>query len=280
MTPDHPGKASQAEFDVIQNRIALALAKRESLVKSWNTSSTQASDSTKTEEELEAEDILHFRREPANLGVGALIPSHFLVSEAQQNNKSLRAKFFPLKGLRASKARDADEKAISAKRAKRDDSSDDEGGRSSLGKAKKQKTGRHTVVVVQEAGTKLKQKSHTELNNFVPPNQGGPTNIKAEMEDIKAEMRRLKGSSTEDFGDHSRSATVIGTGSGPTSQGPEETSSSTHNEELGTASLSFDAKNNSGNLQNNIRGEAPNGSKDASRKKKKRNKRKEQRAAK
>ncbi|RDW95240.1 hypothetical protein BP5796_01003 [Coleophoma crateriformis] len=150
MAPETSAKASQAEFDVIQNRIALALAKRESLVKSWNTSS-RTQEPTKTEEELDAEDALHFRREPPNLGVGAPIPSHFLVSEAQQNNKSLRAKFFPMKGLKASKTRDAEEKAASAKRAKRGDSSDEEEGRSALGKAKKQKINKYTAPVVESA---------------------------------------------------------------------------------------------------------------------------------
>jgi hypothetical protein len=62
-----------------------------------------------------------------------------LVSEAERNNKSLRAKFFPAKGLKASKERDAEEKLVRVKRGLRDESSDEEEGRSALGRAKKQK---------------------------------------------------------------------------------------------------------------------------------------------
>lgn len=141
-------KTTQEEFDIIQNRIQLALAKREALVKSWTASSSRK-ESTKTEEELEAEDAALFRSEPPYLGVGAPIPSHFLVSDAERNNKSLRAKFFPGKGLKGSKPRDEEEKAASAKRALNEESSDDEGGRSSLGKAKKLKT-KATPAPVEE----------------------------------------------------------------------------------------------------------------------------------
>jgi len=142
MAPVHASKsakASKEEFDVISNRLALALAKRESIIKSWTASSSRPRPAEKTQAELEAEDAALFHNEPAHLGVGAPIPSHFLVSEAERNNKSLRAKFFPPKGLKASKARDAEEKAASMKRGLRDESSDEEEGRSGLGRAKKQK---------------------------------------------------------------------------------------------------------------------------------------------
>jgi hypothetical protein len=69
------------------------------------------------------------------------------VSDAERNNKSLRAKFFPVKGLKASKARDAEEKAASAKRAAREEDSDEEQGRSGLGRAKKFKTKPKTIPV-------------------------------------------------------------------------------------------------------------------------------------
>lgn len=133
-------KVSKEDFDIISNRIAVALAKRESLIKSWTASSSRPREPEKTEAELEAEDAALFRNEPPYLGVGAPIPSHFLVSEAERNNKSLRAKFFPSKTLNASKARDAEEKAASAKRGLNAESSDEEQGRSGLGRAKKRKT--------------------------------------------------------------------------------------------------------------------------------------------
>jgi hypothetical protein len=131
---------SKEELDVISNRIAIALAKREKLVKSWTALSARPKEPEKTQEELDAEDAALFRNQPPYLGVGAPIPSHFLVSDAERNNKSLRAKFFPTKGLKGSKSRDEEEKAASAKRGLIDESSDEEGGRSSVGKAKKRKT--------------------------------------------------------------------------------------------------------------------------------------------
>jgi hypothetical protein len=143
MTSEEPvksAKTSKEEFDIISNRLAVALAKRESLIKSWTASSSRPHPPRKTQEDLDAEDAALFRNEPAYLGVGAPIPSHFLVSEAERNNKSLRAKFFPTKGLKASKARDAEEKAASAKRGLKEESSDEEEGRSGLGRAKKLKT--------------------------------------------------------------------------------------------------------------------------------------------
>ena len=145
--PPKSAKVSKEDFDVISNRIAVALAKRESLIKSWTASSSRPRDPEQTEAELEAEDAALFRNEPAYLGVGAPIPSHFLVSEAERNNKSLRAKFFPSKTLKASKARDAEEKAASAKRGLNDESSDEEEGRSGLGRAKKRRMQRTEPVM-------------------------------------------------------------------------------------------------------------------------------------
>lgn len=153
MAPDEPpkyAKLSKEDFDIISNRIAVALAKRESLIKSWTASSSCPRPAEKTQEELDAEDAALFRSEPPFLGVGAAIPSHFLVSETERNNKSLRAKFFPAKTLKASKARDAEEKAASAKRGLKEESSDEEEGRSGLGRAKKRKT--KTTEHIQEAG--------------------------------------------------------------------------------------------------------------------------------
>jgi hypothetical protein len=154
MAPDEPPKSaklSKEDFDIISNRIAVALAKRESLIQSWTASSSRPRPAEKTQAELDAEDAALFRSEPPFLGVGAAIPSHFLVSEAERNNKSLRAKFFPAKTLKASKARDAEEKAASAKRGLKEESSDEEEGRSGLGRAKKRKMKTRNEPI-QEAG--------------------------------------------------------------------------------------------------------------------------------
>jgi hypothetical protein len=154
MAPDEDAKSakvSKEDFDVISNRIAVALAKREALIKSWTASSSRERPPEKTEAELEAEDAALFRNEPPYLGVGAPIPSHFLVSEAERSNKSLRAKLLPSKTLKASKARDAEEKAASAKRGLKDESSDEEQGRSGLGRAKKRKT-QTRIESAEEAG--------------------------------------------------------------------------------------------------------------------------------
>lgn len=143
MAPDEAhksAKVSKEDFDVISNRIAVALAQREALIRSWTASSLRERPPEKTEAELEAEDAALFRNEPPYLGVGAAIPPEYLVSEAERSNKSLRAKLLPSKTLKASKARDTEEKAASAKRGLKDESSDEEQGRSGLGRAKKRRT--------------------------------------------------------------------------------------------------------------------------------------------
>ncbi|KAG0647798.1 hypothetical protein D0Z07_5866 [Hyphodiscus hymeniophilus] len=158
-----PFKISQEDFDTVQNRIQLALAKHENIVKSWIASSSRK-EPTKTQEQLDAEDAALFRNEPPYLGVGALIPAEFLVSDAERNNKSLRAKLFPTKGLKGSKPRDSEEKAASAKRALNTDSSDEEDGRSSLGKAKKMKTakGETEPIPVEHPADKIKHNVNDE----------------------------------------------------------------------------------------------------------------------
>ncbi len=143
MAPDEAHKstkASKEDFDANLNRIAVALAQREALIKSWTASSLRERPPEKTEAELEAEDAALFRNEPPYLGMGAAIPPEYLVSVAERSNKSLRAKLLPSKTLKASKARDAEEKAASVKRGLKDESSDEEQGRSGLGRAKKRKT--------------------------------------------------------------------------------------------------------------------------------------------
>jgi hypothetical protein len=160
-----PAQTPREELDIISNRVAIALAKREKLIKSWTASSTREREPEKTQAELDAEDAALFRNEPPYLGVGAAVPSHFLISDAERNNKTLRAKFFPGKGLKPSKQRDAEEKAASAKRGLKEESSDDEGGRSSLGKAKKRKispTPKHTQAVEDAVKSSVKEEEAKE----------------------------------------------------------------------------------------------------------------------
>jgi len=135
---------AQTELDAISNRIQLALAKREELVRSWTSRSAREDKTRKTDEELDAEDALLFRVQPAYLGVGCPIPEKFLIGEADRSKKSLEARLG--KGLQASKRRDAEEKAASAKRGLHGNSSDEEEGRSSLGKKKKKKILRKKAV--------------------------------------------------------------------------------------------------------------------------------------
>ncbi|KAF8864425.1 hypothetical protein BDZ45DRAFT_37588 [Acephala macrosclerotiorum] len=183
-------KQAKEDFAVISNRLAVAFAKRESLIKSWTASSSRPQPPTKTEEELEAEDAILFRNQPQYLGVGAPIPSHFLVSEADRNNKSLRAKFFPTKGLKASKARDAEEKAASAKRGLKEESSDEEEGRSGLGRAKKLKMTRKTEPVrkvVGEDGESEEESRATmvKANKLKTINAGVPKDTKGSLGNVE-----------------------------------------------------------------------------------------------
>lgn len=163
-------KSSKEEFDIISNRISIALAARSNLIKSWTAASSSVhKQPRKTEAELDAEDAAHFRSEPAYLGVGAPIPSNFLVSDAERSNKSLRAKFFPGKGLKASKARDVEEKAASKKRGLGAGSSDEEEGRSGVGRAKKLKSTTQVKKVAEEEDTPkaTKEQHKPQLNEEV-----------------------------------------------------------------------------------------------------------------
>lgn len=203
MAPEGSAKSAQASkeaLDVISNRISLALAKHDNLVKSWTAASGRPKQREKTQEELEAEDAALFQKRPTYLGVGAPIPSHFLVSDAERNNKTLRAKFFPTKGLKGSKPRDEEEKAASAKRAKVEESSDEEEGRSALGKAKKRK--RTTDLPTRVAH--VEEKSTVKGGDIAAARPKGNSNITAEEavpkdeEDIKAPPDEDKVPSTLD----------------------------------------------------------------------------------
>lgn len=155
MAPEAASKKfAAAEFDVIQNRLAIALAKRESLIKSWTKSSARPQPPPKTKEQIEAEDADIYKREPATLGLGAPVPKEYKDGDMKRaeikTNESLRKRLLgKTGGLQASKPRDAAEKAQSAKRRRKDDSSDEEEGRSSLGKAKKVTKPREEPVKVK-----------------------------------------------------------------------------------------------------------------------------------
>ena len=196
MTPEDSIKLTQASkeaLDVISSRISIALAKHDKIVKSWITLSSRPKDNEKTQEELEAEDAALFRKTPQYLGVGAPIPSHFLVSDAERNNKSLRAKFFPAKGLKGGKPRDREEKAASAKRSKVEESSDEEAGRSALGKAKKLK---RTTDRPSKA-TEVEEKSYVKGGNDPTTLSKRNSNIKIEKT-LSKEVKDSQGLNNQD----------------------------------------------------------------------------------
>lgn len=118
------------ELDVIDNKVSMALARHEEIVNGWmKASNITPKPPVKTENEIDAQII-------GNAG-GKISSSRFLKAPAGLGDKSLHARLLPSKTLKASKRRDAEEKAASAKRALREESSDDEEGRSGLGKTKK-----------------------------------------------------------------------------------------------------------------------------------------------
>jgi hypothetical protein len=161
---------SKEQFEVITNKIAVAVAKHEAVVQGWIAKSARANERRKTQEELEAEDAALFRPQPPRLGLGCPVPSQFLKNDAESSTKELRAKFFPSKTLKASKARDAEEKAASAKRGLKDQSSDEEEeGRSSLGRAKKLKTKPQQESVKRET-RKAKHEPAIEESTVTPLN--------------------------------------------------------------------------------------------------------------
>lgn len=141
--PPPPKKETWEEFNAKMNRIQMALAKREAIAE--NILAKYPTDRRrKTQEEIDAEDALWFPttfagNQPLNTDPAF---AKFLKPAAERGQKTLRDKMLPSKELRASKARDSEEKAASAKRAIAVSSDEDEG-RTALGKAKKLKT-KHT----------------------------------------------------------------------------------------------------------------------------------------
>jgi hypothetical protein len=172
---------SKAQYDVITNKIAVAIAKHEAVVQGWIAKSARANEPRKTQAELEAEDAALFRPQPPRLGLGCPIPPQFLKNDVESSTKDLRAKFFPSKTLKASKSRDAEEKAASAKRGLKDQSSDEEGGRSSLGRAKKLKKNLYQEQVKNEIQD-IKREHTIE-----------------ESKEVKPQGRSTKGSKDETF---------------------------------------------------------------------------------
>lgn len=133
-----------ANFEVLQARIDIAIAKREAIVKSWvDKYDTSRCAPSKTKEEIEAWDAELFNPVPSNLGLGAALPKEFMNGDINRKditgNGRLRSLMLGKKGLQASKPRDSEEKASSRKRGLKSESSDEEEGRSSLGKSKKAK---------------------------------------------------------------------------------------------------------------------------------------------
>ncbi|KAB8292134.1 hypothetical protein EYC80_007877 [Monilinia laxa] len=132
-------KETWEEFNAKMNRIQMVLAKREAIAENI-LAKYPTERHRKTQEEIDAEDALWF---PTPVGNQPLNTdpafAKFLRPVAERNQKTLRDKMLPSRELRASKARDAEEKAASAKRAMVASSDEDEG-RTALGKAKKLKT--------------------------------------------------------------------------------------------------------------------------------------------
>lgn len=135
-----PKKETWEEFNAKMNRIQMALAKREAIAE--NILAKYPTDRRrKTQEEIDAEDALWFPTPAGNQPLNTDPAfAKFLKPAAERSQKTLRDKMLPSKELRASKARDAEEKAASAKRAMAAASSDEDEGRTGLGKAKKLKT--------------------------------------------------------------------------------------------------------------------------------------------
>ncbi|TQS34006.1 hypothetical protein Golomagni_05631 [Golovinomyces magnicellulatus] len=114
-----PKKFPREDYDVISNKIGVLLSQRESLVRSW-----YSTPPAKIEEGFDDDDAVLFCNQPGHFGIGVSIPSNFLL---------LRSKI-----LVARNTKDTNNKVTPMKNISRDGSSDEELGRSSLGRLKKQ----------------------------------------------------------------------------------------------------------------------------------------------
>jgi hypothetical protein len=188
------------------------LAKRERLIKSWTASSARPRPPPKTQEELDAEDAELFNPTPAGLGLGAPIPKEYLDGDIKRkeiwNNEKLRKLIMGQKaGPQASKPRDGKEKAASAKRGLEEESSDEDEGRSALGKAKKSKNGLAPSVAIKlfkdRSNVEAKQevKSTSERNAISESDHAGSPDaksqrkpgVKPEVPQTTSFIQKLKG---------------------------------------------------------------------------------------
>ena len=179
---------SREELDALQNRMQIRLAAHEALVRSWTERSRAAKDIVrKTDSELDAEDAALFQPQPAYLGLGCPIPEEFLVTEKERGTMGLEKKFGNV--LKASKKRDAEEKLESRRRGLREESSEEEEGRSGVGKKKRK------VVPVKKVA-----KVHPAAENLV-----AEVHSKAEKQAIKGEKHdkgeKLMGKDTSEDAD-------------------------------------------------------------------------------
>jgi hypothetical protein len=161
---------SQEELDILENKYAMIIAEDDEIVNGWMKASNRPpKPPIMTDEEIEAQISSY------GLGTGGGTTTQ---NSVELGNKSLHARFLPSKTLKASKARDAEEKAASAKRGSRAESSDEEEGRSGLGKAKKHKQKSKVqepikpVTIEQEEKTPELNLSITESPKKFPTQDG------------------------------------------------------------------------------------------------------------
>ncbi|RKF82343.1 hypothetical protein GcM1_172004 [Golovinomyces cichoracearum] len=158
-----PKNSSREKYDVISNKIGVLLSQRESLVRSW-----YSVPPARKQEEFDADDAVLLCNQPGHSGIGASIPSNFFISEAERSKKTLRSKLLESKNLVARKTKDTDDKVTPLKKISRDDSSDEELGRSSLGRSKKQKLSRSAEQSMQD---KMLSDDHfRQTSEYLNPN--------------------------------------------------------------------------------------------------------------
>jgi hypothetical protein len=163
---------TQAHVDALHAVFDVANAQQEAKVKSllakggWKYT-------PKTREEEDAEDADLFAPQIPNLGLGFPIPKQFLDGDVKRKDISSNDKLRQLitgkkGGFQASKPRDAQEKAGSAKRGLREESSDEEEGRSGLGKAKKAKTSSVNTASTIATKSETRVESQVTSSNVKP----------------------------------------------------------------------------------------------------------------
>jgi hypothetical protein len=197
MAPNTREKLPVAEnLEAIQARIDLAIAKQDAIVKSWvDKFDTSKCAPSKTKEEIEAWDAELFNPMPSNLGLGAPIPKEYLNGDINRKdingNSKLRSLMMGKKaGLQAAKPRDAEEKASSMKRGLKEDTSDEEEGRSNLGKSKKAKR-----EVAKAAALKIIASKTVKQTKPLPLQQKTQTVDQSDDEDSRATSQAPKADS-------------------------------------------------------------------------------------